>query len=156
VELARSQIFEIKGKSAPIVVVVNKIDLISSSFEQTVQHQPANSSDETTSTCTHNQHKSSFLCLQMVESLVTCDWGHGFVAASAKDNLNVTQVTPAFYVLPFGYFVTSYVLKDPFAYLSIKYVIGLFRSEEIESDVIQSSKYSVDMRKSECARGSAI
>jgi len=97
VELARSQIFEIKGKSAPIVVVVNKIDLISSSFEQTVQHQPANSSDETTSTCTHNQHKSSFLCLEMVESLVTCDWGHGFVAASAKENLNVTQVTPVFF-----------------------------------------------------------
>ena len=32
----------------------------------------------------------------MVESLVTCDWGHGFVAASAKENLNVTQVIPAF------------------------------------------------------------
>lgn len=36
---------------------------------------------------------SSFLCQEMVESLVTCDWGHGFVPASAKNNYNVVQVT---------------------------------------------------------------
>ena len=33
-----------------------------------------------------------FLCQEMVESLVTCDWGHGFVSASAKNNINVVQV----------------------------------------------------------------
>jgi len=42
--------------------------------------------------------QSPFLCLEMVESLVTCDWGHGFVAASAKNNTNVTQVFQELFV----------------------------------------------------------
>ena len=80
VELARDQIFEMKNKSVPIVVVVNKTDLID---EAAARGEDSKVNDA---------QSKSFLSLEMVESLVTCDWGHGFVAASAKDNVNVVQV----------------------------------------------------------------
>ncbi|CAH0395044.1 unnamed protein product [Bemisia tabaci] len=62
----RDQIIEIKGSaSVPIVVVGNKLDLADTSRE---------------------------VDLDTTESLVTMDWEHGFLEASAKDNVNVTEV----------------------------------------------------------------
>ncbi|EFX73715.1 hypothetical protein DAPPUDRAFT_15263, partial [Daphnia pulex] len=76
-EHCRSQILEVKGPSCPVVVVLNKTDLIRS----------GSVSDG-----------GNFLCQEMVESLVTCDWGHGFVPASAKNNINVVQVFQELFV----------------------------------------------------------
>ncbi|RZF44401.1 hypothetical protein LSTR_LSTR010030 [Laodelphax striatellus] len=62
----REQIIQTKAnKAVPIVVVGNKLDLADDAREV---------SYETT------------------ESIVTVDWENGFVEASAKDNINVTQV----------------------------------------------------------------
>ncbi|XP_039292580.1 ras-related protein Rap-2b-like [Nilaparvata lugens] len=62
----RDQIIETKGNRAvPIVVVGNKLDLADESRE---------------------------VSFETTESIVTVDWENGFVEASAKDNINVTQV----------------------------------------------------------------
>ncbi|XP_077283085.1 ras-related protein Rap-1 isoform X2 [Arctopsyche grandis] len=62
----RDQIHETKASTVvPIVVVGNKVDLADSTRE---------------------------MDYDTTESVVTVDWENGFVEASAKDNLNVTQV----------------------------------------------------------------
>jgi len=94
VEHVRSQILEVKGKSfVPIVVVLNKTDLMANvdvnggqSTQSSAKVPAANGSAAATKTV------DRFLCQEMVESLVTCDWDHGFVPASAKDNVNIVQV----------------------------------------------------------------
>ena len=84
-----------------MVVVMNKIDVISATSSEGKMMNGASSTskngsrDQLTMTMTmpiDNQQSDDFLCREMVESLVTCDWGHGFVSASAKENLNVVQV----------------------------------------------------------------
>ena len=76
----RSQILEVKHETpVPIVVVLNKTDLIDAS----VSPDGADPS---------SLDQSQFLCQEMVESLVTCDWDHGFVAASAKESVNIVEV----------------------------------------------------------------
>ena len=95
-ENCRAQILEVKGPSCPVVVVLNKTDLIRSG---SVSSEPQTDDDK------NEQHGGAggsrdgetFLCQEMVESLVTCDWGHGFVPASAKNNINVVQVTCPLY-----------------------------------------------------------
>ncbi|XP_034840305.1 ras-related protein Rap-2b [Maniola hyperantus] len=63
----RDQIHETKGSTAvPIVVVGNKVDLAESGERQVEFHT--------------------------TESVVTVDWENGFVEASAKDNVNVSQI----------------------------------------------------------------
>lgn len=87
-EHIRSQILEVKGKSfGPIVVVLNKTDLIGSAASQTNL-----TVEEEDSSSPSNKDVDSLLCQEMVESLVTCDWDHGFVPASAKNNVNIVQV----------------------------------------------------------------
>ena len=85
-----------------MVVVMNKIDVISATGTAEGKMNGATSTSKNGSrdqlTMTNlpidsQQSESGFLCREMVESLVTCDWGHGFVSASAKDNLNVVQVS---------------------------------------------------------------
>ena len=93
------------------MVVLNKTDLIRSgsvsSETSSSQHSSQtddekarlsrkNSATDGSSTSVTKEPDAlspSFLCQEMVESLVTCDWGHGFVPASAKNNFNVVQVT---------------------------------------------------------------
>ncbi|XP_039747186.1 ras-related protein Rap-2b isoform X2 [Pararge aegeria] len=67
VRALRDQIHETKESTAvPIVVVGNKVDLAESGERQVEFHT--------------------------TESVVTVDWENGFVEASAKDNMNVTQI----------------------------------------------------------------
>lgn len=67
VRVLRDQIHETKGSSAvPIVVVGNKVDLAETGERQVEFHT--------------------------TESVVTVDWENGFVEASAKDNINVSQI----------------------------------------------------------------
>ncbi|KAJ8722582.1 hypothetical protein PYW07_003762 [Mythimna separata] len=67
VRLLRDQIHETKDSTAvPIVVVGNKVDLAETGARQVEFHT--------------------------TESVVTVDWENGFVEASAKDNLNVSQI----------------------------------------------------------------
>lgn len=87
-ENCRSQILEVKGPSCPVVVVLNKTDLIRSG---SVSSEPAADDDKNDGAI--GGGSDNFLCQEMVESLVTCDWGHGFVSASAKNNINVVQVS---------------------------------------------------------------
>lgn len=83
-----------------MVVVMNKIDVMSATVgAEGKMNGPTSttkngSRDQLTMTNLpmDNQQSDAFLCREMVESLVTCDWGHGFVSASAKDNINVVQV----------------------------------------------------------------
>ena len=79
-----------------MVVVMNKIDVISPGSGDKVNGATSTnngSRDQLTMTNGKIDSQSdAFLCCEMVESLVTCDWGHGFVSASAKDNVNVVQV----------------------------------------------------------------
>lgn len=98
-ENCRAQILEVKGPACPVVVVLNKTDLIRSG---SVSSEPQTDDDKN-----EQQHGAggssggsdggTFLCQEMVESLVTCDWGHGFVPASAKNNINVVQVIHSLY-----------------------------------------------------------
>lgn len=88
-ENCRSQILEVKGPACPVVVVLNKTDLIRSG---SVSSEPT-ADDEKNDRAVGGSNDGNFLCQEMVESLVTCDWGHGFVSASAKTNINVVQVT---------------------------------------------------------------
>ena len=88
VEHVRSQILEVKGNSfGPIVVVLNKTDLIASLASETTSKAEGDSSSPP------QKDTDNFLCQEMVESLVTCDWDHGFVSASAKNNVNIVQVS---------------------------------------------------------------
>ena len=88
VEHVRSQILEVKGNSfGPIVVVLNKTDLMTSPVSETTSKVDVESSSPSL------KNSDDFLCQEMVESLVTCDWDHGFVPASAKDNVNIVQVS---------------------------------------------------------------
>ncbi|KAJ0180638.1 hypothetical protein K1T71_004042 [Dendrolimus kikuchii] len=67
VRTLRDQIHETKESTAvPIVVVGNKVDLAETGARQVEFHT--------------------------TESVVTVDWENGFVEASAKDNLNVSQI----------------------------------------------------------------
>ncbi|CAH2086290.1 unnamed protein product [Euphydryas editha] len=67
VRVLRDQIHETKESTAvPIVVVGNKVDLAESGERQVEFHT--------------------------TESVVTVDWENGFVEASAKDNINVSQI----------------------------------------------------------------
>ncbi|XP_047021823.1 ras-related protein Rap-1 isoform X3 [Helicoverpa zea] len=67
VRMLRDQIHETKDSTAvPIVVVGNKVDLAETGARQVEFHT--------------------------TESVVTVDWENGFVEASAKDNLNVSQI----------------------------------------------------------------
>ncbi|XP_023935087.1 ras-related protein Rap-2b [Bicyclus anynana] len=67
VRALRDQIHETKESTAvPIVVVGNKVDLAESGERQVEFHT--------------------------TESVVTVDWENGFVEASAKDNMNVSQI----------------------------------------------------------------
>ncbi|XP_050345635.1 ras-related protein Rap-2b isoform X1 [Nymphalis io] len=67
VRALRDQIHETKESTAvPIVVVGNKVDLAESGERQVEFHT--------------------------TESVVTVDWENGFVEASAKDNINVSQI----------------------------------------------------------------
>jgi len=119
VEHCRAQILEDKGASFPCVVVLNKRDLIRSGSESSESspnpYSASNLTDDEQGATSGSRRSSSsgrrtsgtieedsiagainpsteFLCPEMVESLVTCDWGHGFVPASAKTNYNVVQV----------------------------------------------------------------
>lgn len=101
-EHCRSQILEVKGPSCPVVVVLNKTDLIRSGSvssepqtddDKSENHQRASGSGSGSAPDSRAASDGgNFLCQEMVESLVTCDWGHGFVPASAKNNINVVQV----------------------------------------------------------------
>lgn len=123
VEHCRAQIIEAKGPTCPIVVVLNKRDLIRSGSESSEssavmdddvppasgsrrgsgQQQRRRSSfaidmedQAAVAVLARDTLPADFLCPEMVESLVTCDWGHGFVPASAKTNFNVVQVCSFF------------------------------------------------------------
>lgn len=145
VERCRTQILEVKGPSCPVVVVLNKRDMIRSGSEssESSPHQPYASSSisggdygtEDPVVPSGSRRSSSsgrrpsdtlmeedspngassvgFLSPEMVESLVTCDWGHGFVAASAKTNHNVVQVT-ALNRLPITYNTYFWALRALF------------------------------------------
>ncbi|XP_057370037.1 LOW QUALITY PROTEIN: GTP-binding protein Rhes-like [Daphnia carinata] len=94
-EHCRSQILEVKGPACPVVVVLNKTDLIRSG---SVSSEPPTDEEKNENQAIGGggsragSDGGNFLCQEMVESLVTCDWGHGFVPASAKNNINVVQV----------------------------------------------------------------
>ncbi|XP_013146123.1 PREDICTED: ras-related protein Rap-2b [Papilio polytes] len=67
VRALRDQIHEVKASTAvPIVVVGNKVDLAETGEREVEFHT--------------------------TESVVTVDWENGFVEASAKDNINVSQI----------------------------------------------------------------
>ncbi|XP_046462340.1 uncharacterized protein LOC124208534 [Daphnia pulex] len=107
-EHCRSQILEVKGPSCPVVVVLNKTDLIRSGSvssepqtddDKSENHQRASGSGSGSAPDSRAASDGgNFLCQEMVESLVTCDWGHGFVPASAKNNINVVQVFQELFV----------------------------------------------------------
>nr|CAH0112656.1 unnamed protein product [Daphnia galeata] len=96
-EHCRSQILEVKGPSCPVVVVLNKTDLIRSGSVSSSQTDDDKSENQR-AIAAASDDANHFLCQEMVESLVTCDWGHGFVSASAKNNINVVQVFQELFV----------------------------------------------------------
>ena len=77
------------------MVVLNKTDLIRSDSVSSETQTDDDKSERATGGGPRSRAASdgdNFLCQEMVESLVTCDWGHGFVPASAKNNINIVQV----------------------------------------------------------------